>query len=177
MEKRKFTISIFSEDKIGLLHSITIIFTRRKLNIDSITSSESETKGVFRFTLVFTATLEIAKKVRKQINKLVDVIGAFLQEDDDIIHREIALYKIATSSFYNGNDVEQLLRHHSARIIRVEKDYLIIEKTGWKEETQQLLKDLEPFGVLEFIRSGRIAISKNWDNTHQAVLAYEHSHN
>ena len=117
-----------------MLHSITIIFTRRKLNIDSMTTSESETKGVFRFTLVFTADLDLAKKVRKQINKVVDVLGAFLQEDEDIIHREIALYKIATSSFYDGNQVEQLLRKHSARIIRVEKDYLIIEKTGWKEE-------------------------------------------
>ena len=173
MEKKKFTISIFSEDQIGLLHSITIIFTRRKLNIDSVTSSESEIKGVFRYTVVFTADLELAKKVRKQINKLVDVLGAFLQEDEDVVHREIALYKIATSSFYDGNKVEQLLRKHAARIIRVEKEYLIIEKTGWKEETQQLLTDLEPFGVMEFIRSGRIAISKDWTNTHQAVLELE----
>ena len=173
MEKRKFTISIFSEDRIGVLHSITIIFTRRKLNIDSLNSSESETKGVFRFTVVLTTDLDTAKKVRKQINKLVDVLGAFLQEDDELIHREIALYKIATASFYDGNTVEQLLRHHSARIIRVEKEYLIIERTGWKEETQQLLIDLEPFGVIEFIRSGRIAISKDWTNTHQEVTKYE----
>ena len=173
MEKRKFTISIFSEDRIGLLHSITIIFTRRKLNIDSLNSSESETKGVFRFTVVLTTDIETAKKVRKQINKLVDVLGAFLHEDDDLIHREIALYKIATSSFYDGNDVEQLLRHHSARIIRVEKDYLVIEKTGWKEETQKLLLDLEPFGVLEFIRSGRVAIIKEWSDIHQAVAELE----
>lgn len=173
MEQRKYTISIFSEDRIGLLHSITIIFTRRKLNIDSINSSESERKGIYRFTLVFTADIELAKKVRKQINKLVDVLGAFLNEDDEVIHREIALYKVATSSFYDGNEVEKLLRHHSARIIRVEKEYLIIEKTGWKEETQQLLNDLEPFGVIEFNRSGRVAIIKDWINAHEAVLEYE----
>jgi acetolactate synthase-1/3 small subunit len=177
MEKRKFTISIFSEDRIGVLHSITIIFTRRKLNIDSLNTSESETKGVFRFTLVLTTDLDTAKKVRKQINKLVDVLGAFLHEDEEVVHREIALYKIATSSFYNGNEVEQLLRHHSARIIRVEKEYLVIEKTGWKEETQKLLLDLEPFGVIEFIRSGRIAISKVWTNTHEEVTKYEQHHN
>jgi len=173
MEKRKFTISVFSEDRIGILHSITIIFTRRNLNIDSLNTSESETAGVFRFTLVLTTDFETVKKVRKQIDKLVDVLGAFLHEEDEIIHREIAMYKVATSSFYNGNEVEQLLRHHYARIIRVEKEYLVIEKTGWKEETQQLLVDLEPYGVLEFIRSGRIAISKEWTNAHREVVALD----
>lgn len=176
MEKRKFTISIFSEDRIGLLHSITIIFTRRNLNIDSLNTSESETAGVFRFTVVFTTDLEAAKKVRKQIDKLVDVLGAFLHEENDIIHREIALYKMAISSFYDGNEVERLLRHHGAQIIRVEKDYLVIEMTGWKEETQALLVALEPFGITEFIRSGRIAISKDWTNTHEEVTKLEQHH-
>jgi len=176
MEKRKFTISIFSEDRIGLLHSITIIFTRRNLNIDSLNTSESETAGVFRFTVVFTTDLEAAKKVRKQIDKLVDVLGAFLHQEDDIIHREIALYKMAISSFYDGNEVERLLRHHGAQIIRVEKDYLVIEMTGWKEETQALLVALEPFGITEFIRSGRIAISKDWTNTHEEVTKLEQHH-
>lgn len=176
MEKRKFTISIFSEDRIGILHSITIIFTRRNLNIDSLNTSESETAGVFRFTVVFTTDFDTAKKVRKQIDKLVDVLGAFLHEENDIIHREIALYKMAISSFYDGNEVERLLRHHGAQIIRVEKDYLVIEMTGWKEETQKLLVELEPFGITEFIRSGRIAISKDWTNTHEEVTKLEQHH-
>ena len=176
MEKRKFTISIFSEDRIGLLHSVTIIFTRRNLNIDSLNTSESETAGVFRFTVVFTTDFETAKKVRKQIDKLVDVLGAFLHEEGEIIHREIALYKMATESFYNSNEVERLLRHHGAQIIRVEKSYLVIEMTGWKEETQRLLTELEPFGVIEFIRSGRIAISKDWTNTHEEVTKLEQHH-
>ena len=127
MDKKRFTISVFSEDRIGLLHSITIIFTRRKLSIESINSSESERSGIYRYTIVFSSDIETAQKVNKQIDKLVDVIRAFLHEEDQIIHREVALYKVATSSFYNGNEAEQLLRKHSANIIRIEQDYIVIQ--------------------------------------------------
>ncbi len=177
MEKRRFTISVFSEDRIGLLHSITIIFTRRKLSIESINSSESERKGIYRYTIVFSASYDTARKVTKQIDKLIFVLRAFLHEEEQIIHREIALYKVATSSFYNGNEVEQLLRKHSANIIRIEQDYLVIEKTGWKTETQALLKDLEPYKLLEFARSARVMVTKRWKRLHKNVLELEQEHN
>lgn len=173
MEVRKFTISVFSEDRIGLLHSITIIFTRRKLSIESINSSESERSGIYRYTIVFSSTVEMAQKVTKQIDKLVDVLKAFMHEEDQIIHREIALYKVATSSFYDGNEVERLLRKHSANIIRIEKDYLVIEKTGWKAETQELLEDLEPYRLLEFSRSARVVVTKRWKRLHQNIAQLE----
>jgi acetolactate synthase-1/3 small subunit len=170
MEVKRFTVSVFSEDRIGLLHSITIIFTRRKLSIESINSSESERSGVYRYTIVFSTDVDTAQKVTKQIDKLIDVIRAFLHEEDQIIHREIALYKVATSSFYNGNEAERLLRKHAANIIRIEQDYLVIEKTGWKTETQSLLQDLEPYTVLEFARSARVVVTKRWKRLHQNVL-------
>ena len=173
MDTRRFTISVFSEDRIGLLHSITIIFTRRKLSIESINSSESERSGIYRYTFVFSTDLDIAQKVTKQIDKLVDVLRAFLHEEDQIIHRELALYKVATASFYNGNEVEKLLRKHSANIIRIEQDYLVIEKTGWKTETQALLQDLEPYEVLEFTRSARVVVTKRWKRLHKNVLELE----
>ncbi len=176
MEKRKFTISVFSEDRIGLLHSITIIFTRRKMSIESINSSESERKGIYRYTIVFSADYDTARNVTKQIDKLIDVLRAFLHEEEQIIHREIALYKVATSSFYNGNEVEQLLRKHSANIIRIEQDYLVIEKTGWKNETQALLQDLEPYKILEFARSARVMVTKRWKRLHKNVLELEQEH-
>ena len=176
MEKRRFTISVFSEDRIGLLHSITIIFTRRKLSIESINSSESERKGIYRYTIVFSSDYNMARNVTKQIDKLIDVLRAFLHEEEQIIHREIALYKVATSSFYNGNEVEQLLRKHSANIIRIEQDYLVIEKTGWKNETQALLQDLEPYKILEFARSARVMVTKRWKRLHKNVLELEQEH-
>lgn len=172
-EQRNFTISVFSENRIGLLHSIAIIFTRRKINIDSINSSESETSGIYRYTIVITSDRETANKVTKQIDKLIEVLGAFLHEEEEVVHREIALYKLSSSSFYEGNEVETLLRENSASIIRVEPDYLVIEKTGWKSETQKLLKELEPYGVLEFVRSGRIAVTKKWTKVHQYLTEME----
>jgi acetolactate synthase-1/3 small subunit len=80
---------------------------------------------------------------------------------------------VATASFYNGNEVEKLLRKHAANIIRIEQDYLVIEKTGWKTETQALLQDLEPYTVLEFTRSARVVITKRWKRLHKNVLAVE----
>jgi len=167
--KEKYTLSIFSENKIGLLHSITAIFTRRKISIDSLNTSESEVKGVYRYTLVVTTTEDMVEKIARQIERLIEILGVYVHKDDDIIHREVALYKVPTDAFYNGNILEQLIRRHNARIIRLEKDYLVIEKTGWKSETQSLLHELEPYGILEFVRSGRVAVSKAFLELHQKL--------
>ncbi|MCZ6521131.1 MAG: acetolactate synthase small subunit [Bacteroidetes bacterium] len=158
--KKQFTLTIFSENHYGLLNSITIIFTRRKINIYSLNTSESEIKGIYRYNIVITSTLEAAQNVAKQIEKLIDVLGAFVYDEEEIIYREIALYKVPTKSFHNGNEVEHLLRRHFARIIRLEKDYTVIEKTGHKDETQALMEELQPYGLIEFVRSGRVAITK-----------------
>jgi acetolactate synthase I/III small subunit len=154
-----YTISIFTENKIGILNRITIIFTRRHLNIDSITASESEVKGVYRYTIVLTCTNEQVKKVVAQIEKLVDVLKAFVHEEHEVVHQEIALYKVRTSIMSNGN-LEKIVRENHARILTVEPDFLVIEKTGHLEETQYLFEQLHTFGVLEFARSGRVAVTK-----------------
>lgn len=160
MEK-EYTISAYTEHKIGLLHRITIIFTRRKLNIESITASESEVKGVYRFTIVIRTTPEQIRKVVKQIDKQIGVLKTFFLEDHEIVHQEIALYKVPTTAFANGNDVEKLIREHNAHILTVEPEYIIIEKAGHKQETQELFNKLKPYGILQFVRSGKIAITKD----------------
>lgn len=159
MEK-EFTLSIFTENKIGLLHRITVIFTRRHINIDSITASESEVKGVYRFTIVVHTSLDQVKKVVKQLEKQIGVLKAFYFNEDEIIYQEIALYKIPTKSFAHGDDVETLIRQHNAHILTVEPEYIIIEKAGHKDETQELFDKLIPYGILQFARSGRVAVTK-----------------
>ena len=155
----RFTISIFTEDFIGLLNRVSIVFTRRHLNIESITASESEIKGVHRYTIVLTTTEEQVIKVVKQLEKLVDVLKAFYHTDEETIYQEIALYKLNTQAFSQG-DAERLVRVHHARILTVAQDYTVLEKTGYKEETQAFFEALKPIGVLEFARSGRVAITK-----------------
>jgi acetolactate synthase-1/3 small subunit len=157
---KEYTISIFTENFIGLLNRITIIFTRRHINIESLTVSESEIKGVHRFTIVIKSEEELVKKVVKQIEKLVEVLKAFYYLNEETIYQEIALYKISTEVLKEGRNFEQIIRENHARILTIESKFIIIEKTGHKEETQELLRRLQPFGVLEFARSGRVAISK-----------------
>lgn len=162
MEKT-YTVSVFTENSIGMMNRITIIFTRRHLNIDSITASESEVKGVFRYTIVLRTTKAQVEKVIGQLEKVIDVLKAFVHEDAQIVHQEIALYKIKTDALTNG-DVEKVIRQHHARILTVDREFMVIEKTGHVEETQLLFEKLQPFGVLEFARSGRVAVTKPMKN-------------
>ena len=74
--KKEYTISVFSEHKVGLLHRITVIFSRRKINIESLNTSESEVRGIYRFTIVINATEDMAKTVTKQIEKQIRKIAA-----------------------------------------------------------------------------------------------------
>ncbi|MBL6447328.1 acetolactate synthase small subunit [Fulvivirga sp. 29W222] len=157
---RKYTISIFTENFFGLLNRVTIIFTRRRINIESLTVSESEIKGVHRYTLVIKSEEERVKKLVKQIEKLVDVLKAFYYINEETVFQEIALYKVSTHALKEGRNFERLIREHHARMLTVESEFVVIEKTGHKEETQELLRELQPFGVLEFARSGRVAVSK-----------------
>ena len=163
---KEFTLSVLTEDKSGLLNHITIIFNRRNLNIDSLNVSSSEIKGVSRFTIVVKTTFESATKVVKQIKKLVDVLGAFLYGEDQIYYQEIALYKLSTKIFLKGQKVENIVRSYGGKILIIEKNHTIIIKTGSKTETQKLYNELEKFGgILEFVRSGRVAVSKSTRKT------------
>lgn len=173
--RKRYTISVLSEDRPGLLNRVTIIFTRRKLNIESINVSTSEVPGVSRYTLVVNTTMDQAEKVVSQIRKLVEVLGAFLYEEDEIYYQEIALYKVPTKIFLHGNKIENLVRSNNARILVIEEDYIVIEKTGHKHETQQLFNLLNEYGVLEFVRSGRVAISKSKRHTQHYLDELENS--
>ena len=171
--QKDFTLSVLTEDKSGLLNHITIIFTRRKINISSLNVSSTEVPGLSRFSIVITATRDQAEKVVKQIRKLVDVLGAFVYEEDEIYYQEIALYKVPTKAFLKGNKIEDLVRNNGARILVIEEDHIIIEKTGHKEETTAMYQKLEPYGLLEFVRSGRVAISKSKRKTEAFIKELE----
>ena len=84
----------------------------------------------------------------------------FVFTADDIIHQEIALYKVPTETLINCNEVEKLVRQYGARILEVTKEYTVIEKTGHKDETQELFEKLDKYGVAQFVRSGRVAVTK-----------------
>jgi len=158
--QQEYTISLFTENHIGILGQITIILTRRQINIDSITASESAVKGASLLTIVVKTTPEMIQKVARQMEKLVDVLKVFVHTSDQIIYQEIALFKVPTKAIMSGNIIDHIVRAHSARILEVSPEYIVLEKTGHKTEITELLNQLEPYGVLQFTRSGRIAITK-----------------
>jgi acetolactate synthase-1/3 small subunit len=158
--KQEFTISLFTEDHIGILSQITIILTRRQINIESITASESAVKGVQMLTLVVKTTPEMIQKVARQMQKLVDVLKVFVHTSDEIIYQEIALFKVTTKGLMSGNIIDNIVRTYHARILEVSPEYMVIEKTGHKDEITELLRQLEPCGLLQFVRSGRVAITR-----------------
>ncbi|MCD6597721.1 MAG: acetolactate synthase small subunit, partial [Bacteroidales bacterium] len=157
---KEFTLSLFTENHIGLLNQITIIFTRRQINIESITASEPAVKGVHMLTIVVNTSPELIEKVAKQLEKLVDVLKVFVHEADEIIYQEIALYKVRTNELMLSNKIEQIVRSNNARFLEITPEYVVIEKTGHKAETADLLNKLDEFGVLQFVRSGRVAITR-----------------
>ncbi len=159
--KQEFNITVFSENHIGLLTRITIVFTRRKINIESLTVSQSAIQGIYKFTIVVKTTEDTVQKVVGQIEKIVDVLKAFYHSNEEMIYQEIALYKVPTEALYEGNQIEQIIRDSGARILEITRDYTVIEKTGHKNETQTLFEQLNQFNVLQFIRSGRVALTRD----------------
>ncbi|MFT5884057.1 MAG: acetolactate synthase-1/3 small subunit [Arcticibacterium sp.] len=158
---KAYTICVFTENSIGLLNKITIIFTRRRLNIESLTVSETERKGVSRFTIVIKhEEREAVEKLVRQIRKVVEVLAVFGYLDEDIVFNEIAMYKIPTPLDSNTIDMETINRVHKAYLVYWGLDYMVLQKTGTEEEIFDFFKYIKPFGILEFIRSGRIAVGK-----------------
>lgn len=154
------TIAVFSEDKAGLLQRVTSPFTRRKINIESLTVSESEVKGIHRYTIIVLVTPEIANQITTALEKQVDVQKAFWYQDNQIINREIAMYKMPAGSVDEGSEALAVIHKHHAQVIVTEKEFAVVQLTGRRPATTALYEALEPLGMLEFSRSGMIAISK-----------------
>jgi len=160
MELNKYTISIYTEDNVGLLNRISAIFLKRHINIISITSSESEISNIFRFIIVVQVDFIQIKKLVKQIEKQIEVIAAFYHTDDETIFLETALYKVKSESLFEERQIQNIIKESRANMVTVKPEYFVIEKTGWREETEDLYQKLKPYGLLQFVRSGRISVSK-----------------
>ncbi len=160
MEKQDYTISIYTENNIGLLNRISSIFLRRHINLVSFTASVSEIKNVYRFTIVVNITEEQVKKIIGQIEKQVEVIKAFYHTDDETIYQETALFKIDSKLLFEERQIQNVIKESNASIVTVTPEFFVLEKTGRRVEVDSLYNKLEPFGLMQFVRSGRIAVTK-----------------
>lgn len=162
-EKTLYTITVFSENAVGVLNQITTIFTRRQLNIETLSVSPSAMAGIHKFTITaFGESEESIKKVVNQIDKRVDILKAYYNVDEELVHQELALYKLSTEKVMEHASVEYLIRKYNIRVLEITPDSVVFLKAGHYAETQSLFEELaEKIGVLQFIRSGRIAITKS----------------
>ena len=171
--KQEYTITVYTENQIGLLNRIAIIFSRRKINIESLNTSPSEAEGIHRFTIVINETEEVVRKLCRQIEKQVEILKAYYNTNEEIIWQELALYKVSTDEIAEKVKVERLLREYGARAVVIRKDYTVFETTGQREETDKLVEVLEPYGLIEFVRSARVAIIKDSKGFHEKLKEFE----
>lgn len=171
--KQEYTITIYTENQVGLLTRIAIMFSRRKINVESMNTSPSEVEGIHRFTIVINVTEDVVRKLVRQIEKQVDVLKAYYNTNEEIIWQELALYKVPTDTIAEKAKVERLLRAYGARAVVIRKDYTIFETTGQREETDTLINVLAPFGLIEFVRSARVAIIKDSKGFHEKLKEFE----
>lgn len=156
-----YTICVYSENHVGLLNQLSIIFTRRCVNIESVSASRCSIPGVHKITITCHSNSAMMDRIQKQIAKRIDVIKAFVYTDSEIVYQEVALYKVPTQRLLDQQQMEQIIRRHGARILELTKDYTVLEKTGHFYETESLFNELKRYGIVQFVRSGRVAVTKS----------------
>jgi len=163
MEKeiKQFTVSVYTENNIGLLNRISAIFQRRHINIESINSSASEIEGVTRWTILVNMTEEQMKKIIGQIEKQVEVIKAYYHTEEETIYQESCMFKIKSDLLFEERQIQNIIKESNARIVTVNKEFFVLEKSGRKNEIELLYRELSVFGIMQFVRSGRIAVTKD----------------
>ena len=156
-----FTISIYTENNIGLLNRISAIFQRRHINIESLTTSQSEIEGVNRFVIVVNITEHQARKIVGQFEKQIEVIKAYYHTDEETIYTESCMFKIKSKLLFEEPQIQNIIKESNTRIVTVNKDFFVLEKSGRRNEIESLRRDLNVFGIMQFVRAGRIAVTKD----------------
>ena len=159
-KEQLYTVSIYTENNIGLLNRISAIFQRRHINIESLNTSRSEIEGVSRFTIVINVTEDRIKKIIGQIDKQVEVIKAYYHTDEETIYQQSCLFKIKSDVLFEEPQIQNIIKDSDARIVTVNREFFVLEKSGRKNEIESLHRDLSTFGIMQFVRSGRIAVTK-----------------
>lgn len=158
--KTLYTIIVHSENIAGILNQITAVFTRRQINIESLNVSASSIKGVHKYTITCWTTPDAIDKVVTQIEKKIDVIQAHYFTDKEIFQREVAMYKVSTPEFQANPEASKVIRRYSAHIVEVNPTFSIVEMVGMSDDITSLYQELKQLNcVLQFVRSGRIAVS------------------
>ena len=159
-KKNKYTVSIYTENSVGLLNRISAIFQRRHINIESFNSSMTEIESIQRWTILVITNETIIKKIVGQINKQVEVIKSYYHTDEETIYQESCLFKIKSSLLFDNRQIQNIIKESNAVIVTVNPDFFVIEKSGRTHELDELYDKLSDYGILQYVRSARIAVTK-----------------
>ncbi|WFB62833.1 acetolactate synthase small subunit [Sphingobacterium sp. WM] len=173
MEKQEYTITIYTENSIGMIGRISGIFSRRKINIESLNTSPSEVDGIHRFTILITESEEVVRKLCRQVEKQVEVLKAYFNTNEELIWQEQALYKVPAEAIAEKVLVERLLRQYGANVVVIRNDYIVFETAGHREEIDRLTEELSKYSLIEFVRGARIAIIKDSAGFHTKLKQFE----
>jgi acetolactate synthase I/III small subunit len=158
--KQLYTFAVLTENSPGILHRLTAIFTRRKINVESLNVAETGQQGVSRFTIEINISADQALKLKGQIKKIIEVIEVHAFKEEAMIYKQLAFYRVVSESI---SDIRQALNISvaaGAELSHVGEFYVVIEKIGSEKEIKSLYDQLKPLGLQEFVRSGRIAIGR-----------------
>jgi acetolactate synthase-1/3 small subunit len=155
----KHTLVALVEDKPGVLNRVASLFRRRAFNIQSLAVGHSEQLGLSRMTVVVNGDSAKVEQVRKQLDKLINVIRVTDITEGNIVARELALIKVnATAS--TRSEIIQIVDIFRANIVDVASDSLTVEVTGDEDKVESLFELLRSFGIKEVTRTGRIALTR-----------------
>ncbi|MBQ4915398.1 acetolactate synthase small subunit [Maribacter sp. MMG018] len=175
MKKEWFTISVYSENNVGLLNRISGIFLKRHINIESLNVSKSEIDNVSKFTIVVHTTEKWVRNIVGQIEKQIEVIKAFYHIDDETIYQESALFKIASNLLFDERQIQNIIKESNSQIVTVSRDFFVLAKSGRRYEIDEMYEMLKPFGIMQFVRSGRISVSKEVMQISALLEEFQHN--
>ncbi|MDA2804360.1 acetolactate synthase small subunit [Nocardiopsis suaedae] len=153
------TLSVLVEDTPGILARASALFSRRGFNINSLSVSTTEYEGLSRMTIVVNCDRHPLEQVTKQLNKLVNVIKIVEMDDDASVRRELLLAKVKADAASRPH-VIQTAELFRANIVDVHADVVVIEATGKPEKLDALIRNLEPYGIKELVKSGMVALGR-----------------
>ena len=156
-KRKRHTFVVYVEDKPGVLNRVASLFRRRAFNIDSLTVGHSETTSESRMTIVVESDASDARRIEANLYKLVNVVRVHDITHVPSIFRELAMVKVATTT-ETRTQIMQLVDVFRARVVDVAPDSLVIETTGTEEKIEGLLEVLQPYGILELVRTGRVGM-------------------
>ena len=157
----EYTLTIFTENKPGVLYRIADVFLRRKINVESLTVSELYPPDKSRFTIVISTDEEQIKKIAKQIEKIIEVFEVYYNTDEGLIYHEIALIKIAIKGLKDLSQVQKVVSQSpTAKIFSIDESSIVIEEAGTEREVRSFIDKLQDFKIEDLAISGRTAVLK-----------------